>query len=92
MPIHTDSETGQIPVEFAGGDLIAGLCGNEDGEIDTIGIAEANVIGSPGEIAREDSSGDPAVLLRFHSREALECFIAVLIDYREERFGNGKGA
>jgi len=86
MPISFNPDTNQTTIEFAGGDMIAGLCGNENGEVDSVGISEAYIPGKSGDLASGDSCSDPSVLLSFSTREALESFIAVLTDFRDEKF------
>ncbi len=87
MPIHIDSETGEVTVHFIGTDIIAGLCGNEAGEVDSVGIAAVDKPGEPGQPAPEDLEAEPFLYLRFETPAALESFMSVLEETKQEKFG-----
>ena len=87
MPIHFDADNRQVFVDFIGGDIVAGLCGDDDGNADCIGIAESPQRGVPSELVPDDvNAGTPAVVLRFQTREAFDSFFLLLMQYRTERF------
>ena len=87
MPIHFDVDNRQVFVDFVGGDIVAGLCATDDVHPDCIGITEAPQPGISSELVPKDmDTGAPAVVLRFHTREALDSFLLLLAQYRTEKF------
>ncbi len=87
MPIHIDPQTGEVIVHFIGTDIVTGLCGNEAGEVDSVGIAVVDRPGEPGQPVPEDLEAEPFIYLRFETRAALESFMSVLEEYKQEKFG-----
>lgn len=87
MPIHFHSHPEQVQIEFLGGDLIVGLCGDDEEGI-AVGIGEAPRSGVIGEAIGDELETPPSVYLSFHSAASIDTFIRTLRDYREHRFGS----
>lgn len=86
MPIYFDAQNQQVQVDFAGGDIIAGPCGDDENTPDAIGIIEASVSGASGDLADDIEVEAPTVVLNFHTKESLDSFISVLEEYRALKF------
>jgi hypothetical protein len=87
MPISFNTEEEQVCVDFTGGDIIAGLCGEEEDCPDSVGISESPVVGKSGALVPEEVEAAPAIVLKFHTQASLDSFIGVLLDLRKEKFG-----
>ena len=86
MPIFFDNENQQVQVEFSGGDIIAGNCGEDEDNPECVGITEAPVSGKSGDIADDVDVSTPTVVLTFHTKQSLDSFITVLVEHRARKF------
>lgn len=86
MPIFIDEENQQVQIEFTGGDIIVGNCGDDEDTIDCFGIVEAPVNGNSGDSADHLEVEAPTVILTFHTKESLDSFINALVEHRAKKF------